>query len=236
MTAKKICILLIVTFCSSLFLISGCGEEQTEAPEAVQMQSESKPETAQSPSKQPVPQRETGEETAKNTGSPLKKAGLALTDIEELDTQKVKITLNENLSIYGIKEPSGQQDFIQWPVEKEDGRENNIIWFEEMNVKSALAEAISNRKTSSVANSDPLTVSKVSFNAYKSGQLRGFVDVTINGVLTINGAKIMQSDGGYWVGWPEHKVDGEYLPYVSAGDVLNKRVLKKLKKSEKLKQ
>lgn len=53
-------------------------------------------------------------------------------------------------------------------------------------------------------------------------QLRAFVDIIINGALTINGVRIMEDAKGYWVGFPQNSYQSngrtKYAPVVESSE------------------
>jgi DNA-binding cell septation regulator SpoVG len=53
-------------------------------------------------------------------------------------------------------------------------------------------------------------------------QLRAFVNILINGVLTINGIRIMEDAKGYWIGYPQSTFQThgrtQYIPVVESSE------------------
>lgn len=159
----------------------------------------------------------------------LAKHNLYPTDIEQSGAEFARLTLNGQLEIRSISLPSDQVPYVEWPrSERDKNDDNNTIWFEDMDVKKALSDVVSNQLTSS---EDPASIELEvdRFHAYEQDNLLGFLDVSVNGQFNIKGCKLMVTDGEEWISWPAEKgSDGEWYDLFSVPEELSDRLMEQL--------
>lgn len=155
----------------------------------------------------------------------LAKHDLYPTEVEQPSPDQAVLTLNGELSIRRISLPDDQTPYVEWPKSSRDQKDDqNTIWFDEMDLKQVLATIVSRQETSEESGPDlDLTVDR--FHSYEEDNLLGFIDVEVNGVFTIKGAKLMVTDGEEWISWPAEKDEGEWINLFSPSDEAGKRLL-----------
>jgi len=156
----------------------------------------------------------------------FKNAKIYPTKIKRFKDKFVQLTLNEELTIKSIQLPKDSGGRMKWPSKPgDDQREESVIWFEDgFDLRNALNQTIESNTTFN-DNPPSLNITAMRANKYQSGSLRGFMDITFNDKITVKGAKLMKSDGSYWVAWPSKKgEDGNYYDFVSASKQLKNKI------------
>ncbi|MFB6357159.1 MAG: hypothetical protein ABEJ65_11670 [bacterium] len=153
------------------------------------------------------------------------------TQIENMNEQFVKMTINGSLVIKDISLPSDKVPHVEWPRSEQDQKnDSNTIWFDELELKDALADCVESRTT--VDRDTPeLEITIDRFNEYEQDSIRGFIDVTINGAMTINGLKLMynENDGEYWIAWPSRQGgDGNWYDLFWAPEHFTQTIIKQV--------
>lgn len=155
----------------------------------------------------------------------LAKHDLYPTEVDQPTSDRAVLTLNGELSIRRISLPDDETPYVEWPKSSRDEKDDqNTIWFEEMDLKQVLADIVANQTTSE--ESGPNLKLKVDrFHGYEEDNLLGFIDVEVNGVFTIKGAKLMVTDGEEWISWPARNTGDEWIDLFSPTDDAGKRLL-----------
>lgn len=234
LSIRRSCFVLLTI---AVFGLAACGSGDSSGTDTVSMSQEnSQQETTneETSSQQSTPERfqDQRESSSRSRSSGpvdveavMEETGVYPTEIKTFQSGFAQLTLNGELTINSIKMPENDGGFPTWPKDPGSERgQSDLIYFENFDLKKALNQALNNEQSRDNS-AGSLEITGMRANAYKSDSLRGFMDVTFNEAFTVNGAKLMKSDDGFWVAWPSEKAeDGNYYDLVSGNKDLNSRV------------
>jgi len=211
----------LVTIVLTSFIAVGCGSDGSSESQRVSMEEgSSKPSTSQS-------QQSSSPSSSIDVEAMFKKTGIYPSKVKTYDDGYTVVTLNGHLVVKKIQISNNQRGIVDWPVIPGEQGDENIIWFENFNLKKALDRAIVSERIFP-DRAPELEITKIRANKYESGSLRGFMDITFNDALTANGIKLMQTDGEYWIGWPSIKTSGgDYEDLLGASNELKQRLIER---------
>lgn len=225
---KRFQFISILLFCATFFVIAGCGGHSGSTQNnKVSIGGESSPapktSSQQTSSVQQPPSQSSSSVDAQAI---FDETGIYPTKLDTYQNGTAELTLNGQLTVLELTVPDSQRGIVKWPVVPGDRGDENVVWFKNVDLNKALDQSIKNKEMYE-SSGGKLKFTEVRANAYESGSLRGFMDVTFNQALTVKGIKLMQSDGEYWIAWPSVEVsDGNYVDLVAGTKDLKETLIK----------
>lgn len=74
-----------------------------------------------------------------------------------------------------------------------------------------------------------LEVTKIEIHKFEKDNLKGFVNITFNGELTIDGFKLMDGENGLWLAPPSRKTEKGWSNIIKLTKELQKDLVEKVK-------